>query len=755
MRSILSTSYDPQRLGWEESIFHTANGYLGVRGSPEEGAPEGVFSVRGAYINGLYDIKDIQYGEKLYGFPETQQTIINLMDVQTVRLWVEGERFTLSEGEIIKYQRELSLDKGFTERRVLWRSPKGQEVYIKVRRMASLVQKELFLLSYSVMPMNFSGEIILESEESGEVSNFFNPDDPRVAAEALKHLHITKAQHMDNGTLLSGRTDRSNFEVVCAVSHSLNRAAEKHTWQAGERLFTRYTAHVPQEETLSLTKRCVYTDSRRSPDAEAYALGLLQQACALPVMDWVQQQTEALAHFWRTSRVEVEGAKELQNSLDYSLYTLLCSAGWDGISSVAAKGLSGEGYEGHYFWDTEIYIFPFFLLTNRDIAKGLLTYRYNILDKAREHARLMGHPVGALYAWRTISGSECSGYYPSGSAQYHLTGDVAHAFIQYYLATGDLDFMADMGAEVLVETARLWLDAGHYVEGSFRIDAVTGPDEYTCVVNNNFYTNCVAKENLRWASKIIKLLDKKGRAEDVLARLNLTKKELRAFDKAAKAMYLPYDEQLGIHAQDDSFLRKQKLDISAIPKENFPLLLHYHPLWLYRHQVCKQADTVLAHYLFEDVADSKTMAKTYDYYEGCTTHDSSLSTCVFSIQAARLNNMDKAMDYFYQSATLDLDDTHGNTRDGIHTANMGGGFLSMVAGFGGLRIKEDGLHLRPRLPESWAGYTFRFQFRDSLITCEVRKNHCVLEIASGEGIKLSVHGKKVKLMPGERKKVNI
>lgn len=754
MKSITSTGYNPARLGWEESVFHTANGYLGVRSSPEEGAPEGVFSVRGAYINGFYDIKDIPYGEKLYGFPETQQTTINLMDVQTVRLWVEGERFTLSEGEVLKYDRELFLDRGVSEKRVLWRSPQGREVFIRARRMASLEQKELFLMKYAVMPMNFSGEVVLESEESGEVSNFFNPNDPRVAAEALKHLHITRAEHTPGGTLLAGRTDRSNLEIACAVAHQVESAAEKETWQAGERLFTRFKAHVLKEESLTLTKWCVYADSRRHPDAQDAAQRILEDSLAKGLQHFLARQTQILSAFWAASRVEVEGDKALQSSLDYSLYTLLCSAGWEGISSVGAKGLSGEGYEGHYFWDTEIYVFPFFLMTNRDIAKGLLEYRYNILEKAREHARLMGHPKGALYAWRTITGSECSGYYPSGSAQYHLTGDVSHAFIQYYLATGDISFMKDRGAEVLVETARLWLDAGHEEKGQFRIDAVTGPDEYTCVVNNNFYTNAVARENLSWAAKIIKILDKQGMAEDVRKKLNITKEELRAFERAAKRMYLPYDKDRDIHAQDDSFLRKQKLDLKAIPKENFPLLLHYHPLWLYRHQVCKQADTVLAHYLFENLTEPSTMANSYAYYEQCTTHDSSLSTCVFSIMAAKLGDLGKAMDYFNRSATLDLDDTHGNTRDGIHTANMGGSYLAMVAGFGGMRIKEDGLHLSPQLPEKWEGYAFRLRYQDSLIACRVRRKGCVLEVLEGKDVKVYVHGQKVKLKKGERTKVD-
>ena len=745
MNTVTSKGYDPARIGWEESIFHTANGYLGVRASPEEDVPAGVFSVRGTYINALYDIKDIRYGEKLYGFPEEAQSIINLTDVQTIRLWVDGELFRLQDGEILKYEREVNMEKGFCQRAITWRSPGGKEAKIRVRRMASLCQRELFLLSYRVIPLNFEGEIIMVGEENGDVANFSNPDDPRVAAESPRHLIVQSTERMDDTTLIVSKTTRSDFTVACAVKYQLDNGAESTSWVDGERVLTRVTCLAERNEAVTLTKYCIFTDSRREEDPRSAALDILRGAAEHTPEDWLERQEEVLQTFWEESRVTVAGDRKLQTSLDYSLYTLFCSAGRDEISNVAAKGLSGEGYEGHYFWDSEIYIFPVFLLTSRNIAKNMLAYRHHILPKAREHAKLMGHDKGALYAWRTISGSECSGYYPSGSAQYHLSADVAHSFIQYYLATGDIAFMRDRGAEVLVETARLFLDAGHWVDGAFHLDCVTGPDEYTCIVNNNFYTNAAARQNLLWAAKIMLDLRKTGMAEEVTEKLGITDAELMAFVDAGENILLPYDPLRGIHAQDDSFLCKTPVDLADIPKENFPLLMHYHPLWLYRHQVCKQADTVLAHYLFEDLADEDTMRRSYDYYEKCTTHDSSLSTCVFSIMAAKLGDMNKAMDYFRSTATLDLDDTHNNTRDGIHTANMGGVYLSIVAGFGGLRIKEDGLHLTPRLPKEWDGYSFTLRYLDAVIKIKVLKDRCSLELIAGDPVTVFVNGKKVKV----------
>ncbi|NLC33267.1 MAG: glycoside hydrolase family 65 protein, partial [Clostridiales bacterium] len=318
---------------------------------------------------------------------------------------------------------------------------------------------------------------------------------------------------------------------------------------------------------------------------------------------------------------------------------------------------------------------------------------------------------------------------------------------QYYLATADIDFMSQKGAEVLVETARLFLDAGHWYEGKFRIDAVTGPDEYSCIVDNNFYTNAGAQDTLRNAVIITRMLIEQGKAEAVLSSTGISSSELEQFLQAADQMYLPYDEKLMIHAQDDAFLKLAQLDLQSIPPDKYPLLLHYHPLWLYRHQVCKQADTVLAHFLYEDLADIETMRRSYEYYENCTTHDSSLSRCVFSIMASKLGDMDKALHYFRHSATMDIDDAHGNTKDGIHTANMGGSYLAIVAGFAGLRIKESGLHLTPCIPKGLEAYEFPLQYIDSKLYIKVDQSSCHIQLTDGQAIKITVNNEILKLGP--------
>jgi alpha,alpha-trehalose phosphorylase len=337
-------------------------------------------------------------------------------------------------------------------------------------------------------------------------------------------------------------------------------------------------------------------------------------------------------------------------------------------------------------------------------------------------------------------GRECSGYFPSGTAQYHINGDIAWSVVSYYLSTGDFDFIAARGAEIVFECARLWLDTGTWYQGRFQIHGVTGPDEYTCVVNNNYFTNLSAKYNLHWAVRFYEMLKEAGKLDSLARKLDLAPEEIAAFSEAEKGMYLPYDAELGINPQDDSFLSKKKWDLEHTPKEHFPLLLHYHPLCLYRHQVCKQADTVLAHFIFEDAQSEETIRKSFLYYEGVTSHDSSLSTCIFSIVASRLGFRDKAYRYFGDSAMLDLYNTHGNTKDGIHTANMGGTWMAIVYGFAGLRVKEEGLYFSPAIPEAWKTCRFKIRYRDSQILVELDQGAAVFTLLSGSPRRLAVYG---------------
>lgn len=737
---ITSHFLDISRLTIDETLFHVANGYIGVRGNFEEGYDEGHHTIRGTYINGFYDLSEVKYGEKLQGFIEKKQKIINVTDVQGIELFIDGDRFSLFEGEVLDYKRVLDMRGGFTNRHIRWQSPKGHILEIDIKRMASFVKQELFVIEYRIKSINYEGEVILVSTQVGEVSNYFNPNDPRVAAESEKHLTVKAIKREDHVDFICSKTNSSGLSTVSAVKHIISTRSEIESTSDTRSLTSRIKLSIKAGGIEKLIKYCIFTDSIRHPDCYQGAAISMHEAVKIPLQELYRAQEKYLDTFWDKADVTIEGDLMLQQGIRFSIFQLLQSVGKDKYSNIAAKGLSGEGYEGHYFWDTEIYMLPFFLLTNPSIAKNLLNYRYEKLEDARQNARLLGHQKGALYPWRTISGSECSGYFPSGSAQYHINADIAYMFVQYYLATGDTDFMAEKGAEVLIETARLWMDTGHYVKGSFRIDAVTGPDEYTCIVNNNYYTNIMAKYNLHWAAHLYQLLKQNNKMKRLADKINMAEEEIQSWREASEKMYLPYNEELDINPQDDSFLSKAQWDFENTPSNQYPLLLHYHPLYIYRHQVCKQADTVLAHFLLEDEQDLQTIQNSFEYYEKITTHDSSLSTCIFSIVASKLGNVEKAYEYFMQTTRLDLDNTHHNTKDGIHTANMGGTYMGIVYGFAGLRIKEAGLFFNPVIPQKWEGYGFKVCYQSRVIEVQINRERSVFKLLEGEKIGFYISG---------------
>lgn len=735
----------PEDLMVNETIFHNANGYIGIRSNFEEGYPKEYDSIRGAYINGFYDFSEMKQAEKLCGLIEEKQTMLNVADPQTIYFRAGDEEFSMFEGEVLESSRVLNMEEGYTLRHVVWRSLKGAEFDIRIRRMASFVQQSLFTIEYTVTSVNYDGEITFISEHKGDVRNYSNPHDPRVARESVNYLVPRDQDLKDGASYLLTETSKSGLMVCTGVKGNLSKEGEKITNLnvKEHRVDRSIKTDIQKGETVTYTQYVVFTDSIRSSDCKKAAEEEMDKALREPLTRHYDDQKSYLEQFWESSDVDIEGDDDLCRATKYNMYQLVQSVSKDRFGNIAAKGLSGEGYEGHFFWDTEMFMHPFFVLTNPKLAKNLVAYRYEILEQARENARILGHQKGALYPWRTIMGKECSGYFPSGSAAYHINGDIAYSVVSYYLATKDIGFLEEKGAEILFETARLWMDTGNYVGDKFHINEVTGPDEYTCMVNNNYFTNAAAKYNLYWAANSWRILKKAGMLSRLAEKLCLSEEEIAEFEKAGKAMYLPYDEELGINPQDDSFLQKKVWDLSATPKDKFPLLLHYHPLYIYRHQVCKQADTVLAHFIFEDEQELETIRKSFAYYEKITTHDSSLSTCIFSIVACRLGLVDKAYDYFGDSAKLDLFNTHHNTKDGIHTANMGGNYMAIVYGFGGLRIKESGLYLNPVLPKQWNAYRFKIRYMGRHLLVRVTKEGTSLSLLSGSPVELWLNGENI------------
>lgn len=722
-----------------ETLFHNANGYIGIRSAFEEGYPQGYTTIRGQYINGFYDFAPSHQAECLYGLVQEKQTMLNVADTQSITVELDGEAFSMFDGTVLESRRWVDMDKGVTGRFVRWRSPLGKEIEITSVRMTSLTQLSLFTIDYTLRSINFTGKVKITSSHSGNVLNFFDSCDPRTADNSIQFLKAVDCTVTDDVSYITSTTSKSSLSVCSSVAHRFpNECTYQHV-VFKDRAQLEICADMHEDETFRLIKYSVFCDSLRNNDVKTKAAAEMSKALLIPISQHYKQQKTYLQNYWQNCYVDIKGDELLNTALNYNLYQLLQSVSKDEYGNISPKGLSGEGYEGQYFWDSEMYIQPFFTITNPQVTKQLISYRYTTLSSAKENAKRLGHSKGALYPWRTIMGKECSGYFPAGSAQYHINGAIAYAIIAYYLATKDKPFMLKKGAEIIYETARLWIDMGSFYQNEFHINDVTGPDEYTCIVNNNYYTNALAQYHLNWAVKLFELFKDEPMFINMQQRIGLLHKEIMEFKRAAKAMKLPYDEELDINPQDDSFLQKEIWDISTIPKEDFPLLLHYHPLHLYRYQVCKQPDAVLAHFILEDIQQLKTIRSSFEYYEKITTHDSSLSGCIFSIVAAKLGLVDKAYNYFGDSSQLDLMDLHHNTKDGIHTANMGGNYMAIVYGFAGFRLKETGISFAPILPKAWDGYSFRIRYEDSRILINICKDSCIFSLEEGSEKQITVY----------------
>ena len=743
---ITEQGFEPEKLRESESVFALGNGFLGMRGNLEERDATGAETIQGTFLNGVFDSEPIVYGEAAYGYAKNHETICNVMDAKNLLIMADEEALDMGLSCILSHSRTLDLRSGILRRRFLWSMASGATLEVEMERLVSLTRQNLAATRLRLRCVEGYCGVSLRSDLEPAVIAEGDPNDPRNAAGKDRRLLTGMLMADGNCIAMQQRTKNSGFTINCAVEHRselpfvTETGSDSVAWTA--------TTVLDLGETLTLEKSICYTASREGePDAWEDAL---RGAAEAPDFDTLaEEQRVYLERFWERAGIGIEGDDALLQGLRFNLFHLLQSAGRDGKRNIAAKGLTGEGYEGHTFWDTEAYILPVFLHTEPELARKLLEYRYAILPKARERARIMGHPKGALYAWRTIDGEECSAYFPAGTAQYHIDGDVAHAVREYYEATGDLEFMAACGAEILVETARLFYDLGFFSEekeGRFVINCVTGPDEYNVMVNNNVYTNSVAEENLRSAAAVMELLlQERPEAYDRLCReLCFTPAEAEDWKQAAERMYYPKPKD-GIYPQDDSFLERKPWPLDSIPAAMHPLLMHYHGLTIYRHMICKQADLILAMTQFGERYTLEEKKKNFAFYDSITTHDSSLSMAVFSILANEIGEGKLAYDYFMSSARLDLDDMHHNTKDGLHMANMAGTWNCMTKGFGGMRCRSGVLSFSPVCPPQWQGYSFRVCFRGRLIQVRCTADGAEYQLLRGEPLTIESYGEPVEL----------
>lgn len=753
---IVETEYSAASNFLDETIFALGNGHIGTRGTLEEGydGPSGT-SMEGTYLNGFYEKVPIHYDETAYGYATHTETMLNLPNGKVIQVMVEDEYLSLFTGSLEHYHRELDLQQGVLRREMRWISPKGKILNIETQRLVSFVDDRLMMIQYAITPVNFSGKLTIISMLDGHVHNQTSENDPRIGTSLQgQTLRLERIDQLGDMSRLLQVTTYSKIQVLTGVSHLIqtDQPYQRDTVIHGQIAQHRYQFQAEQGKRIGLTKAVVYLRSDRDQQEILWETGhtVLENALEKGWAHYHFMQQQVLEDFWSHSDVTIEGDDLLQQGIRFNMYHLFQSAGKDGQTNIAAKGLTGEGYQGHYFWDSEIYILPFFLFTQPWRARKLLEYRYHTLDKARERAFKLFRKPGALYPWRTITGIECSSYFPAGTAQYHINADIVYAIRQYVKATGDVAFLKDYGAEIVFETARIWMYLGTYSplrNNHFCINTVTGPDEYTALVNNNFYTNAMAKMHLHYAVETAQVLQEiyPSEYQHIASKIQLDAGEITGWEQAAEAMLLLKDEKLGIHPQDDSFLEKEVWPFKETPKEHYPLLLHYHPLDIYRHQVCKQADVLLAMYLLGENFTLEEKKANLAYYTPITTHDSSLSRCIFSILEAETGHVEEALNLFEDTARLDLDNHHGNAHHGIHTASMAGTWLSLVAGLAGMRLKNNQLMFSPHLPDKWTSYGFRLKFRGNGIKVNISENQVDLTLLEGGSMIIMIYGKEHRL----------
>ncbi|SCM75845.1 Beta-phosphoglucomutase [uncultured Pleomorphomonas sp.] len=766
-QTLSSLPTDPWRLvetRWEaganllrETLFALGNGHIGTRGSHDEAwLGDSDASMEGTYVNGFYDTEAIRYPENAYGFARLNEFMLNLPNAKGVEIAIDGERFNLASGVILAYERSLDFREGVLVRSVEWKSPSGRRVRIVSKRLVSLSHGAILAQSVTVTPLDADAGIEFVASIDSAVRGGEESFDPRLGSGAsARSLSTVEPVVVPGRSALVSRTRNSGLTLRIETLAGLvgGEAADSAASEQDGVLAQRFRVTAGAGEAVTLEKMTAIVTSRDAPASELAdrAAEALQAARAVGFEGLAGEQRARLAAFWEKADIEIEGDDALSQGLHFNLYHLFQSIGRDGRTNIAAKGLTGEGYEGHSFWDTEIYVLPVFLRTLPELARALLSHRIGYLDKARARARDLGHVRGALYPWRTITGEECSAYFPAGTAQYHINADIAFAIEQYVEATGDLSLLTDGAAELVFETARIWADLAHPVDGSYHIDEVTGPDEYTALVNNNFYTNVMAKTHLAFAVEVAGWMGReKPEAFAALSeRLGLADDEVGHWSEVSDRLRLPYDAARGIHAQDDAFLARKVWDFAGTPADNYPLLLHYHPLVIYRHQVCKQADVVLALFLRGDLFPKAVKRRDFDYYEAITTHDSSLSTCIHSIVASEVGLHERAYEFFMDTARMDIDNTHGNTFHGVHTAAMGGTWMSLVHGFAGLRARKGQLHFAPSLPKGWSRYRFRLVDHGRTLEVAVSADGAEFRLVEGDAIRLFHRGEPIDLSAAE------
>ncbi len=746
--SIGAEGIDVENIAHEESVFGLSNGHVGWRGNLDEGDPRGV---AGSYLNGLFEEHPMPYAEEGYGYPECGQSVINAANGQLIRLTVGDEPFDVRRGTLTSHTRRLDFRAGTLEREVEWTSPSGRSVRIRSTRIVSFTHRSVAAVHYRVQALGAPAEVTVISELLANEPLPITHDDPRVQELLSEPLEeVASAGHGGAATLVH-RTRKSALTTAVAMDHHVSGSprnepsVETDVDEAGDRARTTVRASLDAGETLEIVK---IVGHEFSSDLSVSALRDRAETAVGDAMEagWavlVADQRERLDDFWECADVRVDGPIRLQQAVRFALFQVFQASIRMELRSVPGKGLTGSGYEGHTFWDFEGFVLPVLTSTLPHAAEQALRWRHSVLDRARDRATQL-HLQGAALPWRTIDGRESSGYWPASTAAFHINADVAGAVLHYVRATGDVAFEREAGLEILAETARLWASLGRWdAHGGFHIDGVTGPDEYSAIANDNVFTNLAAQKNLHGAAVAAR------RHPDVAAQLEISDDEIARWELAAGSMTVPFDAERDVHPQSAGYTDLERWDFGSTAPDEYLLHDHFPYFDLYRKQVVKQADLVLALFFSHEAFTAEQKARAFEYYEAITVRDSSLSAAAQAVVAAEVGHLDLAFDYLAEVATLDLDDLHGNTGQGLHVAALAGVWTAITAGFGGMRDSDDGMRFCPRLPPQVDRLEFGVRIHGCILRVDVGRTEATYRLASGDPLTISHYDEQITLDAGQ------
>ena len=746
--SIIEEGFDVERVKSSESLFSIGNGAMGQRANFEENYTGKTF--QGSYIAGIYYPDKTKVGWWKNGYPEYFAKVLNAPNWIGIDIEINGEKLDLNTcSEVKNFRRELNMKEGWYNRSFEATLKNGTEISVTVRRFLSIVLDEVGVINYEITPLNKDSKIVYKPYIDAGVTN----EDTNWEEKFWEPLDVKKS---GNEAFVTAQTFKTHFKVTTFMQNSILTNGKKTAISpsnidaTSDKIQFSYDVIVAQGQKSSIQKIGGYTVSLNHENTVAAAEKVIRSALAKGYDQMLQDQIDAWAKIWEMSDITIDGDVKAQQGIRFNIFQLNQTyLGKDSRLNIGPKGFTGEKYGGSTYWDTEAYCIPFYMATkDQEVARNLLTYRYNQLDKAIENAAKLGFTNGAaLYPMVTMNGEECHNEWEITFEEIHRNGAIAFAIFNYYRFTGDYSYIPEKGLEVLIGIARFWHQRANFSKdkNQYVILGVTGPNEYENNVNNNFYTKYIAKWCLEYTHDQIQKVSLKYPSDHkrITEKVKISDAELQSWKKVSDNMYFPFSEEYDVYLQQDGFLDKDLVRVPDLDKSQRPINQKWSWDRILRSPYIKQADVLQCFYFFEDHFSKEELKNNFEFYESFTVHESSLSPCVHSIQAALLDKMDMAYTFYLRTSRLDLDDYNKEVEEGCHITSMAGTWMSIVEGFGGMRIKDDKLHFSPKIPKEWNGYSFKINFRNQILKVAINHEETTFSVDGDSDLAIVVNGQTV------------